>query len=73
MDLKQVDDYTIRATVTANSLAKSVFFMLPENCKCSYSDNYIDVEAGEEKMVIISSKEKISTSDVRVSDLVSEK
>ena len=73
VELKQVDEYTIHATVKANSLAKSVFITLPENYKCNYSDNYIDVEAGEEKTVVITSKEKIAVSEVRVSDLASEK
>ena len=49
------------------------FINMPDNYKCTYSDNYIDLEAGEEKTVMITCPDAISASDVRVSDLVSEK
>lgn len=66
---EQLDEKRIAVTVKANKFAKSVFINMPENYKRDYSDNYFDVEAGEEKTVIISSEEKIDVKDVEVTDL----
>ena len=70
------NDYSIainqegnRATVNvkANKFAKSVFVCLPDNYKYVYSDNYIDVEAGEEKTITILSDETIDISKINIS------
>ena len=70
-------DYTVvtkaegnKATVTikANKFAKSVFISLPENYKYDYSDNYLDIEAEQEKTVVISSNEQIDVSEIMVTD-----
>lgn len=70
-------DYTVvakaegsKATVTikANKFAKSVFISLPENYKYDYSDNYLDIEAGQEKTVVISSSDMIDESEIIVTD-----
>ena len=66
---EQLDEKRIAVTVKANKFAKFVFINMPENYKRDYSDNYFDVEAGEEKTVIISSEEKIDVKDVEVTDL----
>ena len=73
MKVAQQDANTIAVTIKANAFAKSVFINMPDNYKCTYTDNYVDVEAGDEKTIIITSKDVISASDVCVSDLVSEK
>ena len=65
---ERVDDYKVKVTIKANSFAKSVFITIKDNFKYDYSDNYIDVEAGEEKTVIISSKEKIDEKAIVVTD-----
>ena len=59
-----------KATVTikANKFAKSVFISLPENYKYDYSDNYLDIEAEQEKTVVISSNEQIDVSEIMVTD-----
>lgn len=71
--VEQKDEKTVVVTIKANSFAKSVFINMPDNYKCTYSDNYIDVEAGEEKTVTITSNDAIFAKDVCVKDLVSEK
>ncbi len=71
--IEQKDENTIAVTIKANAFAKSVFINMPDNYKCTYSDNYIDLEGGEEKTVMITCPDAILASDVRVSDLVSEK
>ena len=52
--------YTVKAEksglavrVKANSFVKGLTLILPDNYKYDYSDNYIDIEAGEEKTVYI--------------------
>ena len=71
--IEQKDANTIAVTIKANAFAKSVFINMPNNYKCTYTDNYIDLEAGEEKIVVITCPDAISASDVCISDLVSEK
>ena len=55
-------------TIKANKFAKSVFVSLPDNFKYTYSDNYIDVEAGTEKSVIITANESIDVTKLTVTD-----
>ena len=55
-------------TIKANKFAKSVFISLPDNYKYTYSDNYIDVEAGTEKSVIITANEPIDVTKLTVTD-----
>ena len=56
------------ATIKANKFAKSVFLSLPDNYKYEYSDNYIDVEAGQEKVVTITSNAQIDVAKLTVTD-----
>ena len=55
-------------TVKANKFAKSVFISLPENYKYSYSDNYIDVEAGQEKTITVTANEPIDATQFAFTD-----
>ncbi len=43
----------LAVTVKANSFVKGITLRLPENCNYTYSDNYIDLQAGEETTVYI--------------------
>lgn len=70
-------DYTVTTTangnqafvrVKANKFAKSVFISLPDNYKYTYSDNYLDVEAGEEKTIVITADEAIDVAKLTVTD-----
>ncbi len=54
--------------IKANAFAKSVFVSLKDNYKYLYSDNYIDVEAGEERVVTIVSTEPIDENEICVTD-----
>ena len=55
-------------TIKANKFAKSVFVSLPENYKYEYSDNYIDVEAGQEKTITITANESIDVTKLIITD-----
>ncbi len=57
-DLKINDETTATLVVKANSFVKSLFIHFPDNFKYIYSDNYLDLEAGEEVTVEIRCKEK---------------
>ncbi len=46
-------DGCVEVTLKANAFAKGVTLRLPDNCRYTYSDNYFDLEAGEEKTVCI--------------------
>lgn len=66
---KKADGNKATVTIKANKFAKSVFVSLPENYKYDYSDNYIDVEASEEKTIVITSDSPIDIEKITVTDL----
>lgn len=41
-------------TFKANSFVKGISLSLPDNCKYEYTDNYFDMQKGEEKTIYIS-------------------
>lgn len=47
------DGEILAVTVKANKFAKGVTLRLPDNFRYEYSDNYFDLQAGEEKTVYI--------------------
>lgn len=58
-------------TVKANKFAKSLLLSFPDNYKYRYSDNYLDIEAGEERRIFVESEvdidpEKLTTCDITV-------
>ena len=58
--------------IKANAFAKGVILRLPENCEYTYSDNYFDLQAGEEKTVCVFGK-NIRAEDLEVTDFAKEK
>ena len=75
MNCKFESDYTYHAreiedgmivTVKARKFAKGITLKLPENEKHTYSDNYFDLQAWEEKTVVI--RGKASVEDLVVTD-----
>ncbi len=48
---EEADRMAVR--LKADAFAKGITLRLPENCKYTYSDNYIDLQAGEEATVYI--------------------
>ena len=63
-----LDANTASVKICANRFAKSVFLHFPNNYKYTFSDNYCDVEAGEEVEVIITSNEKINLNELICED-----
>ncbi|MBR1974528.1 MAG: hypothetical protein IKA20_01635 [Clostridia bacterium] len=68
VETEKLDACSVKVTIKANAFAKSVFISLKDNYKYLYSDNYIDVEAGKEKSVIITAEEPIDESQIIVTD-----
>ncbi len=52
----------------ANAFAKGITLRLPENCKYTYSDNYIDLQAGEETTVYISGTKPGDSGKLEITD-----
>ena len=65
---EKLNDCTVKLTIKANAFAKSVFVSAKDNFQYTYSDNYIDVEAGKEKAIIITSKTPIDEGVFTVTD-----
>ena len=58
----------IKVTICANEFAKSVFISFKDNYKYVYSDNYLDVEKGESKSVVVTCDGEIDASQIVVTD-----
>ncbi len=65
-------DENLVVTIKANKFAKGITLRLPENEKYIYSDNYFDLEAGEEKKVIITGTKEGDVKDLIVTDFANE-
>ena len=68
--ISQIDKNRAAITIKANKFAKSVFVNFPENYKYDYSDNYIDVEPGEEKTIYVFCKDGVNISKVTITDIL---
>ncbi len=55
-------------TLKANTFAKGITLRLPENCKYTYSDNYIDLQAGEEATVYIYGTQPGDSKKLKITD-----
>ncbi len=59
-------------TIKANKFAKGVILRMPENHRFTYSDNYIDLRAGEEKTVYISGASDEDIEKLEITDFAKE-
>ena len=65
---KQLDDTHASISITANKFAKGVFIHFVDNYKYCYDDNYVDVQAGETKVIYVTSDDPFDVNDVIVDD-----
>ena len=56
-ETKRLDEKTMKIILRANAFAKSVFLSFDDNYLYSYSDNYFDLEAGDEKEIIVTTQQ----------------
>lgn len=54
---EQLSKHCVKIHIRANRFAKSLFIHYPENHRCIYSDNYLDMEAGECRTVTVTSED----------------
>lgn len=62
----------INITFKANKFAKGITVRLPDNYKYSYSDNYIDIPAGEEATITIYEAAKADEDKIIITDFAKE-
>ncbi len=62
------EDGKLAVTIKANSFAKGITLRLPDNYKYTYSDNYIDLQAGEQTTVHISGTKLGDAKNLLVTD-----
>lgn len=65
---KQIDDTHAEIAITANQFAKGVFVHFVDNYLYDYDDNYVDVQAGQTKIVKVSCKRAFDINDVIIDD-----
>ncbi len=65
---QQLDDTHGSVSITAKKFAKGVFVHFVDNYKYRYDDNYVDVQAGETKVIHVTSDEPFDVNDVIVDD-----
>lgn len=65
----QLSDTKLKVEIQANQFAKSVFLSLPDNFRYQYSDNYLDVEAGDTCEVYIMAEHPIPAEKLTVTDM----
>lgn len=65
---KQIDDTHAEITIAANQFAKGVFVHFKDNYLYDYDDNYVDVEAGQTKVIAVSSNRPFNIAEAVVDD-----
>ena len=70
VNVEKVSANEAKITVTANSFAKAVFISFKDNYKYDFSDNYLDVEAGESVTITVTAKDGIDYDSMTVTDYV---
>ena len=64
----QVTECSVKVRIKANAFAKSVFISHKNNCDFTYSDNYVDIEAGDEVEILVTAKYPFDKEELCVTD-----
>lgn len=67
-ELVQRSDNQVLVKIHANSFAKSVFVSHKDNYRFTYSDNYVDIEAGDTVEILVSCKGAFDKSELTIVD-----
>ena len=67
-EIEKVSDNCVKLHITAKTFVKSLYISQPDNFRYIYSDNYLDLEAGEKKTVTISADGEIDTTKIHLCD-----
>ena len=68
----KTDGKDMQVTFKAKTFVKGVTLRLPDNCKYTYSDNYFDMEAGDEKTVTVYGAGEANADELTVTDFKKE-
>ena len=66
VDVEKVSANEAKITVKANSFAKAVFISFKDNYKYDFSDNYLNVEAGESVTITVTAKDGIDLDELEL-------
>ena len=66
--VEQVSDKCVNVRVDAKGFTKSLFISMPDNYKYTYSDNYLDLEAGQSAVVTITADCPIDPAQISLCD-----
>lgn len=69
VETEAVSETKLKVKIQALKFAKSVFLSFPDNFEYNYSDNYLDIEAGETCVVYITSSHQIPVEKLIVTDM----
>ena len=67
-ETEKISDTCVKVHITAKSFVKSLFISLLDNYKYTYSDNYLDLEAGQGATVTITADCAIDESQITLCD-----
>lgn len=67
-----VSPHCAKVRIKAQSFVKALFLSFPDNYKYSYSDNYVDLEAGESLTITVTSDSTIAIDQLEVTDYASQ-
>lgn len=65
---EQVTPCKAKITVKANGFAKGLYLSFPENCDYRFSDNYLDMEDGQEITVTVTAEHPIDLQQLMTTD-----
>lgn len=68
VETEQTDATHAKITIAAKSFVKSAFAHFKDNYKYRYDDNYVDVQAGEKRVINVTSDEPFDVTQVIVDD-----
>ena len=64
--MKKVDEGIYKITIKANAFARAVFVDTKDNEEITYSDNFFDMEKGDEVEVVIKSNLNLKKGDIKI-------
>ena len=65
---EQVTPCKANITVKANGFVKGLYLSFPENCSYQFSDNYLDLEDGQEVTVTVTTEHPIDLQQLMTTD-----
>ena len=68
MGVKKISEKEAQITIMAKAFAKSVFISFQDNYKYTFSDNYLDIEAGDSVTITVTADEAIDFDTIVITD-----